>query len=119
MRKVTMLLAAIAVMMLFAAAAYAATITGTQRSETLNESDVNDTIRGQDGNDFINARLYSRQVLPLGDKDQVQGNRGEDWIEANDGDPRDALNGGKGYDRCFGDVGDKFVDCEEINGQRV
>jgi|SRR5215212_1120735 len=106
MRRVTLMLAAMALMVsLFAAVAYAATITGTSKSEILLESDRNDAIYGRAGADIIDAKIY------VGDRDLVKGNRGSDTIYVDDGDNRDTAIGGKGFDRCFGDPGDK-LECE-------
>jgi hypothetical protein len=131
-RRVPMLLSAMAVMVaLFAAAAYAAQIEGTDRNERLNESNLNDKIAGKDGDDFILANLYGvSDVAPRGDRDRLSGGRHTDRLYADDGDARDVLDGGKGYDFCFGDEftgtptdpdteEDKFVNCEVVNGDEV
>lgn len=136
-RRVPMLLSAMAVMVaLFAAAAYAAQIEGTDRDETINESNLNDKIAGKDGYDTLNANNFTRAQVPnpRGDRDRLSGGRHPDTLQATDGDTRDVLDGGKGYDKCFGDVltlpntdpnadpgtdQDRFVNCEEENGVRV
>jgi len=117
MRRVTLMLAAMAMMVaLFAIAAYAADITGTQDTETLNESNKNDQIHAFGGDDTINAQTYSN------DTDRVHGNDGDDTININDGDPNDIAYGGEGTDKCngelsnFGGNGDEFNSCEFING---
>jgi hypothetical protein len=133
-RRIPMLLAAMAVMVaLFAAAAYAAQIEGTDRDETLNETNLNDKIAGKDGLDTLIANNFTREQVPnpQGDRDRLSGGRHPDILQATDGDTRDVLDGGKGYDECFGDVltlpttdpttdpdtdQDKFVNCEEENG---
>ena len=108
MRRVMMMLAAMAVMVgLFAAGAYAATIAGTSEGERLLESDLNDTIFGRGGADDINAAFFP------GDRDVVYGNRGGDGIQVQDGDGLDTVNGGNGMDRCIGDVGDE-LNCETV-----
>jgi Ca2+-binding RTX toxin-like protein len=109
MRRVTLLLAAMAVLVtLFAAAAYAATIEGTGQSETLLESDLDDTIFGGGGFDDIFADRFRA------DRDVANGNAGNDEIDAFDQDDLDTLNGGYGYDLCRGDPGDEFRSCEKI-----
>jgi Ca2+-binding RTX toxin-like protein len=109
MRRVTMLLAAIAVLVtLFAAAAYAATIVGTHQNETLLESELNDTISGRGGIDHIFADQFRA------DRDVANGNGGNDDINAFDQDDLDTLSGGDGYDLCRGDPGDEFRSCEKI-----
>jgi Ca2+-binding RTX toxin-like protein len=103
MRRVTLMLAAMAMMVsLFAAAAYAASIVGTDEAETLGESSVNDTIAGRAGDDTINAFEF------MGDTDKANGNIGDDTIDVTDGDNFDTVQGGKGDDVCIGDVGDEL-----------
>ena len=110
MRRVTLMLAAIAMMVsLFAVVAYAAEIQGTDHSEDLYESERNDKIAAHRGDDFIDASTFDEDV------DKVKGNRNDDEIWVNDGDLLDTANGGKGDDICYGEAGDKFVSCEEIN----
>ena len=108
MRKVTLILAAVAMMVsLFAVAAYAATITGTGNSDDLFESNRNDEIRGLRGDDEIYAQDFS------GDKDVLEGNRNDDILDASDGDGLDFVDGGKGqFDECTADNGDDVINCE-------
>ena len=133
MRRVTLMLAAVAMMVaLFAVVAYAADIQGTENNDLLNESQRGDTIKGLTGNDDICAGPgsnlcsggYSIEQTPggLGDRDRVHGNKGDDFIDLVDSDGKDIAWGGKGTDECFGDNadvgdgGDKFFGCEFING---
>ena len=107
MRRVALMLAAVAVMVsLFAAVAYAATIEGTRQSDTLIESNRNDAIFGRQGGDRIDARRFTD------DRDEVFGNRGGDEMSVKDADGRDTVIGAKGYDVCVGDARDE-LDCEE------
>ena len=110
MRRGMMLLAAIAVMVaLFAAAAYAATIDGTQAPDKLFESNRNDVMNGGAGAD----RLIAKRFFP--DVDQLRGNSGRDFLNAEDGDEGDILNAGEGgQDVCMGDERDQYIDCERI-----
>jgi RTX calcium-binding nonapeptide repeat (4 copies) len=120
MRRVTLMLAAMALIVsLFAAVAYAADIYGTDKGETLFESEEDDVIIGRQGGDDIVASLYG----PKGelrntpaDRDVGEGNRGDDRIFATDGDGQDVATGGEGHDKCWGDPGDE-LDCEVENGQ--
>jgi Ca2+-binding RTX toxin-like protein len=100
MRRVTLMVAAMALMVvLFAAVAYAATIEGTnQEGEILQESNLNDTINGRGGSDVINARTFAN------DTDVANSNAGHDQIHVDDGDNRDTANGGNGVDSCVGDT---------------
>ena len=120
MRRVTLMLAAMAVMVaLFAAAAYAAEIWGTEANDTILESKQDDRIFGRQGGDKIFANLYGPDGLIRetdADRDKAYGNRGPDNIYATDGDNEDTLDGGLGHDECFGDDDDVFVNCEEVNG---
>jgi hypothetical protein len=110
MRRVMLMVAAMAVMVsLFAAAAYAADIWGTESNDTLLESKQDDKIFGRQGDDEIFASIYR------GDKDSVEGNRHDDIIRVDDGDNEDTAIGGEGFDKCWGDGGDE-LDCEKVNG---
>jgi hypothetical protein len=114
MRRITLVLAAVAMMVaLFAVVAYAAQIEGTNNSELLTETQRNDTIHARGGEDSIDAS-YPPDV---DDTDRVHGNKGDDYIDVADGDKEDTAWGGKGEDDCWGDVGDEFVSCELINGE--
>jgi Ca2+-binding RTX toxin-like protein len=125
MRRVTLMLAAVAMMVaLFAVVAYAADIQGTENRDLLTESQRGDTIKGLTGDDDIFAGFYSKDQTPggLGDRDRAHGNKGDDFIDVVDDDGKDIAWGGKGIDECFGDNpdvgdgGDKFFGCEFING---
>jgi Ca2+-binding RTX toxin-like protein len=103
-----MLLVTMAAMVtLCAAAAYAVTIVSTSQGEHLHESDLNDTIYGRGGDDSLDASYFNN------DKDVLKGGPGDDHLDALDGDSRDTLDGGDGYDTCYGDKGDEFKRCNE------
>ena len=113
MRRVTLMLAAVATMVaLFAVVAYAAEIQGTNDTETLNESNRNDQIHALVGDDTINANVYQN----INDRDRAHGNKGDDFIDLRDGDIKDHAWGGKGEDDCWGETGDSFTGCELVNG---
>ena len=119
MRRVMLMLAAGAMMVsLFAVVAYAADIQGTNNTEILNESNKNDQIHALIGDDTINANVFQG----INDRDRAHGNKGDDTINVNDADTRDIAYGGKGTDKCNGELsnaggnGDKFISCEFING---
>jgi RTX calcium-binding nonapeptide repeat (4 copies) len=113
MRRVMLMLAAIAVMVsLFAVAAYAADIQGTNNTEQLNESNKNDQIHALSGDDDIFAGVYQN----IGDSDRAHGNKGDDFIDLRDQDIKDHAWGGKGEDDCWGETGDSFTGCEFVNG---
>jgi hypothetical protein len=133
MRRVMLMLAAVAMMVsLFAVAAYAAEILGTENKDLLTESNRADTIKALAGDDHICAGPnsnqcnagYDKDQTPgtLGDRDRVHGNKGDDFIDLRDEDGKDIAWGGEGIDECwgdsdqFGDGGDKFYGCEFQNG---
>jgi hypothetical protein len=61
MRRVTLMLAAVAMMVsLFAVVAYAAQIQGTNNRESLNETNLDDKIFGRGGDDEIDAAFFNR-----------------------------------------------------------
>ena len=115
MRRVTLMLAAMAMMVsLFAVAAYAASINGTDLDDLLKESQREDQISGHNGDDRINANVFSLNETPgnNGDVDVVNGNSGEDFINVKDGDNLDSADGGPDNDVCLADRGDDVSNCE-------
>jgi Ca2+-binding RTX toxin-like protein len=111
MRKVTLILAAMAVMVsLFATAAYAADIWGTSDNDDLFETNQDDNIHGRQGNDYISAIKYEN------DRDKAYGNRDNDTISVKDGDDQDYIDGGQDFDACFVDSDDTYINCEMVNG---
>ena len=122
MRRVTMMLAAMAVMvLLFAGVALAAAIEGTGVSDIILDTDRNDTIFGRGDGDIIFANAFgpeglftldSRGTDP--DRDEAKGNRGADFINTDDGDGLDTANGGRGDDECVIDAADSTKSCETI-----
>jgi hypothetical protein len=134
MRRVTLMLAAVAMMVaLFAVVAYAAEIQGTENKDLLTESNRGDTIKALANDDHICAGPnsnecnagYSKDQTPgaLGDRDRVHGNKGDDFIDVRDEDGKDIAWGGKGIDYCYidgpeaGNGGDKWYGCEFVNGE--
>jgi hypothetical protein len=81
---------------------------GTDNEDILHERDgtVKDAIYGFKAHDILDANNFSR------DRDRLFGGDHGDKLLANDRDGRDVLRGGMGHDRCFGDRGDRFVNCE-------
>jgi hypothetical protein len=128
MRRVTLMLAAMAMMvLLFAVVAYAAHIEGSANSEDLVESNRGDTIKALAGDDSIDATFFAVDETPSedGDRDRAHGNQGDDFIYVNDEDGKDYAFGGEGVDRCWVDLaqdvgngGDRYTSCEFINGVR-
>jgi Ca2+-binding RTX toxin-like protein len=117
MRRVTLVLAAMALMVsLFAAVAYAATIEGTRQSDIITETNRNDTIFGRGGADDIHADAFGPQQESDADRDVANGNAGNDEINVDDGDGRDTANGGNGNDdTCVIDAIDPPpISCENV-----
>jgi RTX calcium-binding nonapeptide repeat (4 copies) len=81
---------------------------GTDNEDVLHERNgtVKDAIYGMGAHDVLDANNFSR------DRDRLFGGDQGDKLLANDRDGRDVLRGGMGRDRCFGDRGDRFVNCE-------
>jgi hypothetical protein len=81
---------------------------GTNNEDILHERDgtVKDAMYGFEAHDILDANNFSR------DRDRLFGGDHGDKLLANDRDGRDVLRGGMGRDRCFGDPGDRFVNCE-------
>ena len=123
MRRVTMMLAAMALMVLLSAGvAIAATLEGTSAVDVILDTNRNDTIFGRGAGDAIFANAFGPEGLftvdSLGtdpDTDQANGNAGNDFINTDDGDGRDTANGGRGNDdECVIDANDDTNSCETI-----
>jgi hypothetical protein len=86
---------------------------GTNYRDTLYERGgrgMSDTIIGRRYGDLINANAFTA------DSDVLDGQRGDDRLKAQDGDGRDMLYGGPGFDVCYVDEGDLYhVSCEEVD----
>ncbi len=70
-----------------------------------------DELHGGSGGDELADFVPS----DINDTDRLFGERNDDFLFAEDGDNNDTLNGGPGADDCFGDPGDRIVDCEGEN----
>jgi hypothetical protein len=81
---------------------------GTDNEDILHERDgtVKDAIYGFKAHDILDANNFSHE------RDRLYGGAQGDKLLANDRDGRDVLRGGAGRDRCFGDRGDRLVNCE-------
>lgn len=75
---------------------------GTNNPDQIGERNgrSQDIIRANGGDDFVNADRASR------DADRVQGKNGDDVLDVGDGDFRDNVSGGRGFDTCIADVSD-------------
>ena len=116
MRRLAMMLGVVMVLVVVAAGVAVAVekdcnsipCNGTDNEDILHERDgtVKDAIYGFKAHDILDANNFSR------DRDRLYGGGQGDKLLANDRDGRDVLRGGMGRDRCFGDPGDRFVNCE-------
>jgi len=81
---------------------------GTDNPDRIIESSADDGILAMDGDDDVDAARFA------GDTDKVKGGRGDDTINAADGDPFDAIGCGGGKDVAIFDPGDYVAgSCEE------
>ncbi len=122
MRRLAMMLGVVMVLVVVAAGvAVAVTKTcnnipceGTNNEDVLHEREgtVKDALYGFKDHDVLDANNFFHE------RDRLYGGAGPDKLLANDRDGRDVLRGGKGRDRCYGDPGDRFVNCE-VESTRV
>ena len=120
MRKLAMLVGVVALMtMLFASAAFGfahrcagSPCTGTNSANMLDErygNGVPDTISGRGGRDVLRADFYTR------DTDLLYGGSANDRLNVNDGDTRDSVSGGGGFDICIVDSrGELSGGCQDV-----
>jgi len=87
---------------------------GTDNEDVLHERvhAKPDNIYGYKAHDILDANNR------FDDRDRLHGGDQGDKLLANDRDGRDVLKGGMGRDRCYGDPGDRFVNCE-VRSTRV
>jgi hypothetical protein len=115
MRRLVMLLGMVVLLALMASGVALAVIktcpnipcNGTDNADVLHER-VNgrpDNIFGFDDRDLLDANNR------FDDRDRLHGGDASDKLLANDRDNHDVLRGGRGFDRCYGDPGDRFVNC--------
>jgi hypothetical protein len=98
MHKVMTMVALVALLTVGAAGvAYAATIVGNANGNYLRETCTGDTMFGRAGDDVLDADNCG------GETDVLYGDRGNDWLLAADGDTRDILAAGRGFDTCVVD----------------
>lgn len=118
---VVALLAAGLIVATDALAAPPCTKTGTAGHDELFGDGGRDVLCGKDGQDYVNGRGGPDQTrggdgsdtLVGGEGwDRLQGLKGRDELFAVDGLDTEVLDGGGGEDRCYGDTGDQFMDCE-------
>jgi Ca2+-binding RTX toxin-like protein len=98
MRKMVLLVAMLAMVLATATVAYGAVKNGNGYDNYIRETCGNDTLRGYGGNDTLDANNCGR------DTDVLRGGTGNDRLLANDGDRRDVVSGGPGYDTCVVDA---------------
>jgi RTX calcium-binding nonapeptide repeat (4 copies) len=77
-------------------------------------------VEGGSGSDELHGGAGSDELddftpAAIDDTDLLFGGDNDDFLYAVDGDSNDTLSGGPGADDCYGDPGDKIVDCEGEN----
>jgi Ca2+-binding RTX toxin-like protein len=86
---------------------------GTNNPDQIGERNgsVRDVIRANGGDDVVNADRASM------DADRVSGKEGDDVLDVGDGDFRDVVSGGDGFDTCIVDVSEtaNFFDIDGLN----
>jgi hypothetical protein len=115
MRRLMMLLGMVVLLALMASGVALAVIKtcqsipcdGTDNADVLHErvNGRSDSIFGFDNRDLLDANNRFK------DRDRLHGGDEADKLLANDRDNGDQLRGGRGFDRCYGDPGDRFVNC--------
>jgi hypothetical protein len=85
---------------------------GTNNPDQIGERNGSsrDVIRANRGDDSVDADRASR------DADRVLGEGGDDVLDVGDGDLRDNVSGGRGFDTCIVDTGggiDGLASCEQ------
>jgi len=124
MRKVMMLVGLMSLMVvMFAPMAMAAEIQcttvpcyGTPQKDTIDErvgDGLRDKIYGYERADTIDASAYTD------DLDVLNGNKGADLLNTDDGDANDTVFGGAGVDTCWVDSGDNAYGCEVLHVDQI
>jgi Ca2+-binding RTX toxin-like protein len=98
MRKMVLLVAMLAMVLATATVAYGAVRDGNGYDNYIRETCNDDTLRGYGGDDTLDANNCG------GDEDLLRGGTGTDRLLADDGDRRDVVSGGPGYDTCVVDA---------------
>ncbi len=98
MRKMVLLAAMLAMVLATATVAYGAVRNGNGYDNYIGETCGADTLRGYGGNDTLDANNCGP------DRDVLRGSTGNDRLLADDGDRRDVVKGGPGYDTCVVDA---------------
>jgi Ca2+-binding RTX toxin-like protein len=105
MRKVTLLIASVALMsLLVASAAFAVTKIGTNGPNNLRGTQQEDVIYGLSGGD---------DLAGLGSEDELYAGRGNDEVRAASGN--DYVSAGKGQDFVFGSFGNDDIEAFDHN----
>jgi hypothetical protein len=93
-------------------------IFGGKGNDKMNSGGSIDFVAGNEGDDLHKAGGGDDQVDAVqdslnSDEDRVQGNLGGDYLDVQDGEDNDKVNGGSGAtDECPADAGDTVTNCE-------
>ena len=79
---------------------------------------TNDTLFGTNCDDIVVARAGNDTLFGRDGADVLAGGPGRDRLfdalDNGEGEHVDVLRGGRGFDLCVGDVGDRFIACERV-----
>ena len=87
---------------------------GTENDDVLYErvgKGPGDTIYGFEGADAVDTNNFRK------DRDRMFDGPSSDRLLANDGDNRDTVRGGDGFDVCYVDSDDRVTGCESVRGE--
>jgi len=80
-------------------------------------TELNDKLRGGDGDDQIDGGKGDDKLNGGDEDDEIDGGKTDDLIDGGDGD--DELKGGKGADRFVCDMGDKIIDYNSLENDKI
>ena len=107
MRRITLLIASMALMVLLVATAALAVEKQCREGQRCEGTDENDRLEGTNANDNIFGFGGADVILGFGGDDNLFGGGGDDFIAGGDGD--DDISGGRGDDELRGQAGNDAI----------